>query len=73
MQKLSVDRIESNFAVCEKDDGTMLNILLDELPSNIKEGNILLIDDNGKIKLDEQAEKARKLEILNLQNSLFDK
>ncbi|NCC86264.1 MAG: DUF3006 domain-containing protein [Clostridia bacterium] len=73
MQRLSIDRIESNFAVCEKDDGTMLNILLDELPSNVQEGNILLIDDKGKIKLDEQAEKARKSELLNLQNSLFDK
>jgi len=73
MQKLSVDRIELNFAVCEKDDGTMLDIPLVKLPRNVKEGSILLIDSSGKITLDEQAEKARKSELFNLQNSLFDK
>ncbi len=73
MQRLTVDRIEEDYAICEKDDGKMLNISLEKLPKDIKEGSIVIIDDDGKITLDKIAEKERKTELFNLQNSIFDK
>lgn len=45
-----VDRIEGQYAVCEKDDKIMVNIPLEKIKGEPKEGYILLMDgDNFKI------------------------
>ncbi|MGI6267552.1 MAG: DUF3006 domain-containing protein [Acutalibacteraceae bacterium] len=72
MQKYIVDRIESGVAVCEKDDGEMINISIEKLPVGTDEGSIIVVDNNGIMKLEINEEKARKSELFNLQNNLFD-
>lgn len=72
MQKYIVDRIESGIAVCENDDGEMINIPFEKLPKGTKEGSIIIVDNNGIMKLDKDLEKKRKSELFNLQNTLFD-
>ena len=43
MEEYVVDRIENEFAVCEnRKTGEMINIKLQELPKNIKEGKYFL-------------------------------
>ncbi|KYC62718.1 DUF3006 domain-containing protein [Heyndrickxia coagulans] len=40
-----VDRIEGEFAVCEKEDRTTVDIRLSELPSAVKAGDVLVVED----------------------------
>ena len=42
--QLIIDRIEEGIAVCEKKDGTMVNIPLSELPAGSREGCVLQFD-----------------------------
>lgn len=44
--RVLIDRFEGDFAVCEKEDRTMLNIKLTMLPANAKEGDVLVIEGN---------------------------
>ena len=56
-----IDRFEGNFAVCETEDRTMLNIRRSKLPANVKEGDVL-ISDGDTIKID-PAETAKRKKI----------
>lgn len=53
-----IDRFEGDFAICEKEDRSMLNVKRSKLPVNIKEGDVLIID-GDTIKID-SAETAKK-------------
>ena len=41
MEYYAIDRIEGNYAVCEKDGETMVNISRAMLPDGAGEGNVL--------------------------------
>ena len=69
--KFIVDRIEENFAVCEDDNKNMINIELCKLPKNIKEGDVIMKDDNS-FYIDYEATKKAKEEIEKLVESLWD-
>ncbi len=58
--KVIVDRIEENFAVCEMEEGTMLNIIIDILPQNITDGTVLNIDGEVITIDEEETEKLKK-------------
>lgn len=70
--KVVIDRFEGKFAVCEKEDRKMINILKDKVPSGAGEGTVLNLYDNGKIEIDiEETEKqAKKIE--KLMKDLFN-
>ncbi|MBW9150365.1 DUF3006 domain-containing protein [Clostridium sp. CM028] len=58
--KIIIDRFEGPYAVCEKEDRTMMNIKKVNLPSQSKEGDVLSVDDNV-ITIDiKQTEKRRR-------------
>lgn len=57
-----VDRFEGNFAVCEKENRTMINIEISKLPTGTKVGDSLDIN-CGKIIINEADTKKRKKEI----------
>jgi hypothetical protein len=58
-----IDRIENNYAVCENSQThEMKNILLTELPNQIKQGNVIKME-NGIYILDKKIEEQRKAEI----------
>ena len=40
--KFTVDRFESSFALCEREDGSMVRIPVGRLPAGTKEGSILV-------------------------------
>jgi hypothetical protein len=69
--KVIIDRFEGNYAICEKEDGTMTNIQKDKIPSVSKEGDVLLVNDN-EITIDEDATKNRKEEIEKLTKDLWE-
>ena len=69
--KITVDRIEGDFAVCELENMSFVNIPLNELPEGIREGNVLLVE-NNTYAIDIETEKERKKKLFALQNSIFD-
>ena len=70
MEKYIVDRIENGIVVLEKEDLTHIEISLVNLGFEVKEGNILLLD-NGKYTIDEAAEDERRRKIYNKQKNIF--
>lgn len=66
-----IDRFEGNYAVCEKDDKTMINIEKNKVPKEAKEGDILKIIDD-KITIDAEETARRKSEIEELSKDLWE-
>jgi len=71
MTKLIIDRIEGDYAVCENDDKTFIDIPLSDLPDGVKEGDILVIDENGGYTIDARAKEERLTEIRKKMNRLW--
>ena len=68
-----VDRIENNIAILEnKETKEIVNISLDILPSNLKEGNVLKYE-NNIYTLDKKEEEERKKTIIDKFNKLKNK
>lgn len=63
--KWIIDRIENNIAVCELENGEMLDVKISALPKLIKEGDVI------KLFVDETETNERKERIDKLMNSLF--
>ena len=67
--KVTIDRFEGKFAVCEKENREMIDIKKDKLPETAKEGDILIID-GDVITVDREQTTQRKEEIQDLFNRL---
>jgi hypothetical protein len=68
--KVTIDRFEGEFAICEKPDRTMINVEKSKLPVNAKEGDILIIEGES-IRIDIGGTAARKKSIEKLMNDLW--
>lgn len=65
LMQVIIDRFESFYAVCEKDDRTMINIKRNLIPPEAKEGDVLDIEDNEiLINFIETEKRKRKFEEL---------
>lgn len=69
--KVVIDRFEGEFAICEKDDFTMIDIKKEIIPVEAKEGDVLEIT-NDFITIDEKETKKRKMEIEKLMEDLWE-
>ena len=67
--KVTIDRFEGKFAVCEKENREMIDIERDKLPETAQEGDILIIDDDV-ITVDREQTTQRKEKIQDLFNRL---
>ena len=68
--KYAVDRIEGNIAICENlDTKEIKEVELNLLPKRIKDGTILIYE-NNKYKIDKNEEEKRRLAILEKFNRL---
>jgi len=66
-----VDRIEEEYVVLEKDN-TMINIKKEEVGFNVKEGDVLKKDKEGKFALDKEATKNIKEEIEEIVANIWE-
>lgn len=66
--KYIIDRIEGEFAVCEKEDMTFVNIPLSEIGQNVKEGQTLIKGGDGYTVAESDCQ-----DVENLFNKLFKK
>lgn len=69
--KVIIDRFESDYAVCERENGEFINIEKNKVPKEAKEGDVLVIE-NNKIMIDKDETKKRKEEIEEIINDMWD-
>ena len=63
--KVVIDRFEGAFAVCEKEDITMIDIKRDHLPKAAKEGDVLdICGETIVIDIEETKKRREKIEEL---------
>ncbi|MBU3102319.1 DUF3006 domain-containing protein [Clostridium sp. DSM 17811] len=63
--KVIINRFEGSYAVCEKEDKTMMDINSSELPSEAKEGDVLVLDNNTIIiDIEETEKRHRDIQVL---------
>lgn len=70
--KYIIDRFENGFAICEDENKKMTEIKKDDLPLNIKEGDVINLID-GKFSIDSEETKKRRKDNFSLLNKLLDK
>ena len=51
MLTLKIDHFDTQYAYCTNKEKKLFAIVLEELPHEAKKGDILLIDDNGKLQI----------------------
>ena len=66
-----LDRFENNYAVCECEDRTMININVDKLPDGVCEGDVLEIN-GDEIKINYNETIKRKEKIAKLTKDLWN-
>lgn len=72
MEKLCVDRIVGDIAVCEKEDMSRVEIKISDIPFEIYEGSVISTDGVTWFpEADEEEERRRR--VIELQNKLRNK
>ncbi|MDN6196217.1 MAG: DUF3006 domain-containing protein [Atopostipes suicloacalis] len=66
-----VDRFEGDYAVCETENREMKDIPKEKLPKGVKEGDVLVITDEG-ISIHPAKRKEREQRINDLMNDLWE-
>ncbi len=69
--KVILDRFEGEYAVCEKEDRTMMDVLVKDLPAGVKEGDVLVIEE-GSIIIESSETEKRKENINKLMDKLWE-
>lgn len=72
MKKYIVDRFEGKYAVCETETNSFVNIEKHKLPSEIREGDVIIENDDGSYYIDTVATEKRKELIRKKLDSLFE-
>ncbi|QXM07082.1 DUF3006 domain-containing protein [Crassaminicella indica] len=68
---LVIDRFEESTAVCEREDGNIINIERSKIPYAAKEGDVLVISGNS-IRIDYEKTLKRKKEIETIVEDLWE-
>ncbi len=68
--KYVIDRIEGNIAICEDENGKMVELDIAKLPLDIKEGSII-IEKNSRYIIDEKVTEEKKKEVKKRMNNLW--
>lgn len=70
--KVIIDRFEGNYAVCEKENREMIDIEKNRIPCEAKEGDSLIIEEDGSISLDKDETQKRKERIEALTEDMWE-
>lgn len=69
--RVIIDRFEGTYAVCEKEDRKMINIERVKIPTEAREGDMLLIEEDS-IVIDKAGTEKRKSDIQKLMDDLWE-
>lgn len=72
MKKYIVDRFEGDYAVCETDNKSMVNIMRSKLPNVTKEGDYIIENEDGSFSVDIEATETRRKQMRKKLDSLFE-
>jgi len=67
-----IDRFEGDYAVCEKENREMINIERAKLPPEAKEGDVLILSEDGSIAIDREETARRKEMIERMMDELWE-
>lgn len=71
MRRAIIDRFEGNFAVCEMEDESFMDIEIALMPKDAKEGDIIVICGDN-IEIDVEATKSRRKKIEDLMADMWE-
>lgn len=71
MEKYVLDRVEGNYAILENENGSMIEISINNIDGNFREGDIL-IKEGDKFTVSELLTKERKDKINNMMNDMWE-
>ncbi len=71
MKVFVIDRFEGDIAVCEQEDGSMVNILKEDLPEGCHEGSVLRVGEDGEFTADLEEEARRRAAAAALERMVF--
>lgn len=69
--KVIIDRFEGDYAVCEKEDRTMMNIPKKDINGEPREGDVLLLE-GDQINIDYEASMCRRKRIEKLTKGMWE-
>ncbi|KZN96826.1 DUF3006 domain-containing protein [Aeribacillus pallidus] len=69
--KFIIDRFENDIAVCEDENGKIIEILKSQLPKNAETGDVI-IQKNNRYYVDKKETSKRRQEIEELMDELFE-
>lgn len=72
MKKLIIDRYEGNYAICEIEDNTMIQVPKYKLPLGCKEGDCLIQDEEGMYQRDDMTTVSKEKRIRDKMSRLFE-
>ncbi len=72
MRKLTVDRFDGIYAICEDEERKMFAIPTAELPKGVREGDKLEINNEGIISVNAEATAADRAAVRAKEDSLFE-
>lgn len=70
--KVIIDRFEGDYAICEKDDKSIIDIKKDSLPVGAKAGDVLIIKEDKTVVVDEKVTRERKKRIEELTKNMWE-
>lgn len=71
MKKITIDRFDGIYAICEDKDKAFFAIEINELPKGAKAGDVLQITDEGTLEIDEEETQRRRQRVLEKQKKLL--
>ena len=72
MRHLTVDRIDGIYAICEDKDRKMFAIPKSELPTTLREGDKIDIDNEGVISVNGKATEAARANVRRKEDERFE-
>lgn len=71
MKRITIDRFDGIYAICEDKDKAFFAIELSELPKGAKAGDVLLITDEGTLEIDAEETERRRQRVLEKQKKVL--
>ena len=71
MKRITIDRFDGIYAICEDRDKDFFALELSELPKGAKSGDVLLITDEGTLEIDVEETERRRQRVLEKQKKVL--
>lgn len=73
MTKFTIDRFEGNYAICEQEDQSTVSVPKYKLPLGCKEGDCLVLDEDGMFQPDREEKTVKEKRIRDKMNRIFER